>query len=57
MARDKGVDGEQEADVVRKKVNLLSKLRNIEKWIDKKIGWFTNPASKTGKEERNKMYQ
>lgn len=35
----------------------MKKLFNkFETWVNRKIGWFTHPASKQGKEKQNSIY-
>lgn len=34
--------------------NILTKLN---KWFDKKLGWFFSPPDKLGKENKNKIYK
>jgi hypothetical protein len=47
-------DGEQEA---REETSKPKEMIGFQKWLTKKISWFTHPTSKLGKEERNKTYQ
>jgi len=36
---------------------MKNKLKQLEKWINKKFGWFLSPAGKQGKESQNSKWQ
>jgi len=36
---------------------MKNKWKQLEIWINKKIGWITNPSSKQGKQKQNSIYK